>query len=69
MQNAQDLRVALILADLRLYEVAPRVGCHPSKLGQVLRGRVPLTPEMADKITAVLREEDALERRVVGEGA
>jgi plasmid maintenance system antidote protein VapI len=66
MHTAKDLRVALILADLRLYEVAARVGCHPSRLGQMLRGRTPMTAEIADKIAAVLREEDAIEHRVVG---
>jgi plasmid maintenance system antidote protein VapI len=53
----EELRVELILRDLRLYEVAPRIGCHPGKLGQMLRGRRPMPPEVVARLRRVLDEE------------
>jgi hypothetical protein len=55
----EEFRVQLILRDLRLYEVAPRVGCHPGKLGQMLRGRAPMPAEIAARLRRVLAGESA----------
>jgi hypothetical protein len=55
----RELRIELMLRDLRLYQVAPKVGCHPSSLGRMLRGRAPMPPEIANRLRRVLAEADA----------
>ena len=52
--HAADLRAEVARKMVRVYELAPRVGLHPAHLGQVLRGRRPLTPELAARIRAAL---------------
>ena len=56
VDSAQELRAELARRLVTIYELAPKVGLHPSHLGQVLRGRRPLTPEMAARIRAALAE-------------
>ena len=55
----EDLRAARARAEVPLYMIAPYVGINPRRLGDVLRGRSPLTPELAER---VLRAIDALRR-------
>jgi plasmid maintenance system antidote protein VapI len=50
--TAADLRSDLARFDRRIYAIAPVVGMHPVRLGQVLRGKLPLTPELAARIHA-----------------
>jgi hypothetical protein len=57
LEEREQFRVELILRELRLYEVAPRVGCHPAALGRMLRGRCPMPPEVAARLRRVLAEE------------
>ncbi len=64
--EAARLWVEIRRRDLAIYEVAGRVGTHPTKLGRVLRGREPLTPDLAERIRGVLNQEDEILRRVVG---
>jgi plasmid maintenance system antidote protein VapI len=33
-----------------LYKLAPRIGLHPARLGQLLNEKLPLTPDMAERI-------------------
>ena len=54
--NAREVRAEVLMSDLRLYEVAARVGINPQRLGQMLRGRVPLTEHLAERIREVIRE-------------
>jgi hypothetical protein len=56
--TAADLRADLARADRHIYEVAPLVPMHPARLGQVLRGKLPLTPELAARIHAAIRGEE-----------
>jgi hypothetical protein len=42
-----------------LYELAPACRVHPSRLGQMLAGRVPLRPDIARRIEAALAAEIA----------
>jgi plasmid maintenance system antidote protein VapI len=58
-EERDHLRFELMRRDLKLYEVAPRVGCHPSALGRMLRGRIPLPPEIATRLRDVLAGEAA----------
>ena len=52
---AADLRAEVARRQAPIYLLAPRVGLHPSHLGQVLRGRRPLSPELAERIEQALR--------------
>jgi plasmid maintenance system antidote protein VapI len=55
-----DYRAEIARRQLRLYDLAPRVGLHPSRLGAILRERAPLTPavaaRLAEAITQAVRE-------------
>ncbi len=52
-----DIRADLVRYDIPLYVVAADVGVNPSRLGAMLRGRLPLRPELADRVR------QAIERR------
>jgi len=56
------IRGALAERRILKYEFAHRVGMHPQRLGAILNERAELTPEVAARIAAALREDD--ERRV-----
>ncbi len=56
------IRGALAERRILKYEFAHRVGMHPQRLGAILNERAELTPEVAARIVAALREDD--ERRV-----
>ena len=40
---------------VRIYEIAPRVGLHPVKLGAILNERAPLSPELAARIAEAVK--------------
>ena len=54
--SAGDLRAEVARHMVPIYRLAPRVGLHPAHLGQVLRGRRPLSPELETRIRAALSE-------------
>jgi plasmid maintenance system antidote protein VapI len=56
VDSAQELRAEVARRLITIYQLAAKVGLHPSHLGQLLRGRRPLTPEMASRIRAALAE-------------
>jgi DNA-binding transcriptional regulator YdaS (Cro superfamily) len=56
IDSAQELRAEIARQMMPIYWLAPKVGLHPAHLGQALRGRRPLTPEMASRIRAALAE-------------
>jgi hypothetical protein len=45
-----ELRGKIAQHNLRLYELAAEVGCHPGRLGQMLRGAVSLPAELAERL-------------------
>jgi hypothetical protein len=53
---AADLRAEIARQMVPIYWLAPKVGLHPAHLGQVLRGRRSLSPELAIRIRAALSE-------------
>ena len=63
IDSASDLRAEIARRMVPIYQLAPRVGLHPAHLGQVLRGRRNLTPDLATRIRAALLEADATESR------
>ena len=52
---AAELRAEVARQQIPIYRLASLVNVHPSNLGQILRGRRPLTPEMAARIERALR--------------
>jgi hypothetical protein len=60
--SAADLRSDLARYELQIYAIAPLVKMHPARLGQVLRGKLPLTPELARRIHAAIHS-DGVETR------
>lgn len=52
--DARTLRGKVAESGERLYEIAPRIPMHPTTLGKVLRGRVPLSEELAQRILSAL---------------
>jgi len=54
---AAELRAEVARRLIPIYVLASRVGLHPAHLGQVLRGRQPLPPELAERIARALRGE------------
>ena len=55
-ESAVELRAEIARQMVPIYRLAPRVGLHPAHLGQVLRGRRALSPELAARIRAALAE-------------
>jgi hypothetical protein len=55
--RAAELRAEMARHMVPIYRIASRVGLHPAHLGQALRGRRPLSPEMAERIERALQEE------------
>ena len=58
--TAADLRAKLARLRVRIYEIAPEVGTHPTRLGLALNGRIPLSPDLARRMDDALnhREEE-----------
>lgn len=54
--SAGDLRAEIARHMVPIYQLAPRVGLHPAHLGQVLRGRRTLSPELERRIRAALSD-------------
>jgi len=54
--SAAEIRSELARRMVPVYILAARVGLHPTHLGQVLRGRRDLTPELAARIRLALNE-------------
>jgi plasmid maintenance system antidote protein VapI len=61
--TAPDLRSDLARLQLRIYDIAPLVGMHPARLGQVLRGKLPLSPQLAERIRAAIHHQGGVEAR------
>lgn len=56
--TAAKLRARIAEQRIRVYELAPAVGLHPTRLGQVLNERLPLTPELSERIQRALDQAD-----------
>jgi hypothetical protein len=55
--TAADLRAERARAQRSIYELAPIVRIHPSRLGMLFNGRLPLSPDVAARILAALQGE------------
>ncbi len=54
-----DLRAEIARHQLRLYELAGDIQCHPGRLGQMLRGALPLPPEVAERLRRAIEARSA----------
>ena len=50
MPTPADFRAEIARRQLRLYDLAPRVGIHPTRLGALLNEKIPMTPAVAERI-------------------
>ena len=57
MSEAQALRVEIFKAGIPLYRLGAAAEVHPGRLGQMLNGRLPLTPEIEARVQAALKRE------------
>jgi hypothetical protein len=56
IDSAGELRAEVARRMVPIYHLSSKVGLHPAHLGQVLRGRRPLSPELEGRIRAALSE-------------
>lgn len=56
--TARILRGQVAERNVKLYQLASLVGVHPTRLGQVLRERAPLTATLEAKIHSALQKLD-----------
>ena len=63
--SAADLRALLARHEIRGYQIAPAVGLDPAKLGRLLNGREPLTPQLASTSPPPWTASSAPPRRTV----
>lgn len=59
---AANLRAEVARSGRRLYDIAARIPMHPATLGQLLRGRRPLTRDVADRVLRALESADVEQR-------
>jgi hypothetical protein len=57
MRDVNELRVEIFRAGVRLYRLGAAAEVHPGRLGQMLNGRLPLTPEVEARVQAALKRE------------
>lgn len=55
--TAADLRAELARRELPVYILAARVRLHPVRLGRILKGRLTLTPALAERIRSAIESE------------
>jgi hypothetical protein len=67
MSEAQTLRIEIFKAGIPLYRLSAAARMHPGRLGQMLLGRVPLPPDVAERVQAALEQEMAARGREVVE--
>lgn len=62
MVTASDLRAAIARRNVPIYKVAAAIDLHPGRLSAVLHEKLPLTPELAVRISEALHGQ-SVERR------
>jgi hypothetical protein len=55
--TAEALRAQRAVANVELYRVGARARIHPSRLSGYMNGSVPMTPEIASRISAAIEAE------------
>jgi plasmid maintenance system antidote protein VapI len=57
-ETRDELRFEILRREVRLYRLAARLDVHPSRLGRILRGREPLSEDLAGRIRAAIEAEE-----------
>ena len=57
VETRDALRFEILRRDVRLYRLAARLDVHPSRLGRILRGRLPLSEDLATRIRVAIEAE------------
>lgn len=57
--EVEDVRSRVASSGWKLYALAPLVGIHPSTLGKMLRGKLPLRPEICERLRHVLQDRNS----------
>jgi hypothetical protein len=55
--TADDLRAEIARRQVNRYVLAGLVRIHPGRLGAMLNGRLPMPPNVAERVGAVLRRD------------
>jgi plasmid maintenance system antidote protein VapI len=58
MEPRDELRFEILRREVRLYRLAARLDVNPSRLGRILRGREPLSEDLAERIRAAIEAEE-----------
>ncbi|HEY4658200.1 MAG TPA: helix-turn-helix transcriptional regulator [Gemmatimonadaceae bacterium] len=53
--TAADLRALVARSRMARYQLAARIGLHPTTLGMILNERRPLSADVAERVLAALR--------------
>jgi len=56
MSGEFDFRTELFRLRLPIYKVASEISLHPSRLSLYLNGRLPMPPEVAERLLAIVKE-------------
>lgn len=56
MSGDFDFRTELYRLRLPIYKVASEISLHPSRLSLYLNGRLPMPPEVAERILAIVKD-------------
>ena len=56
MSGEFDFRTELYRLRLAIYKVASEISLHPSRLSLYLNGRLPMPPEVAERILGIVKE-------------
>jgi plasmid maintenance system antidote protein VapI len=54
MLTAGDLRAEIGRSRVPIYVLAAEIGLHPSRLGQMLNEKVPMSPDVASRVGEAL---------------
>lgn len=50
----EDLRALIARRRLKLYELAPRVGLNPQRLGQMLGEKIAMPPDVIERVSEAI---------------
>lgn len=58
--GAEELRALRARVQIPLYQIAPRVGLHPARLGRMLNEKEYLPPKIARRVARLLGGKEAM---------
>jgi plasmid maintenance system antidote protein VapI len=58
VETRDSIRFEILRRDVKLYRLAARLDVHPSRLGRILRGREPMTEDLAARLRTAIEAEE-----------